>query len=209
MACSRCWLLALGLNHRAYNGIYGWHALPFASSSWPRPSPDCSSWKPPSDASLPASYYQCVSSWKEQGEMNIAHAGCSIESLLKQIRKILDGEGRDLAVVHAEQPRGQGSRLGQSAPVSCRGKELVAAQLGFPSPWKAPWPSLSKKPSLNSALHHALNPYPASQGPGRIASPWLPKHCCFLMHTEEESKFFCLGTMYDNLGSQNEIWTAV
>ena len=71
--------------------------------------------------------------------MNIVRAGCSIESSLKQIRKLLAGEGRDLAIVHEEPLQGQGSHLGQSsAPVSCRGKELVATQLGFPRPWKAP-----------------------------------------------------------------------
>lgn len=59
--------------------------------------------------------------------MNIVHAGCSIESLRERIRKILAGKSRDLAIVHVEQFQGQGSRLRQSAPVSCRGKELVAA----------------------------------------------------------------------------------
>lgn len=92
------------------------------------PSPDCSSWKPPSGTSLPASYYQCVSFWKGQGEMNIVHAGCSTESLLKQIRQILAGEGRDLSIFHVEQLEDQGSHLRQSAPVSCRAKELVATR---------------------------------------------------------------------------------
>lgn len=70
--------------------------------------------------------------------MNIVLSGCSIQSLLKQIRKILAGEGRELSIFHVEQLEDQGLHLRQSAPVSCRAKELVATRLGFPSPWKAP-----------------------------------------------------------------------
>jgi len=70
--------------------------------------------------------------------MNSAHAGCCTEPFLKQIGQILAAKGRDLAIVHVEQLHGQGSHLGQSAPVSRKGKEMAATQLGALSPWKAP-----------------------------------------------------------------------
>lgn len=66
----------------------------------------CPGQKPPSGISLPASSYECVV------PMNIVHAGCSIESFLKGMRKILAGEGGDFAALRVEQPQGQGSHLG-------------------------------------------------------------------------------------------------
>lgn len=44
--------------------------------------------------------------------MNMVHADCSIESFLKEMRKILAEEGGDFAAVHMEQLQGQGSHLG-------------------------------------------------------------------------------------------------